>query len=206
MFIIRIFVKLGLIILLAASVLAQGDYLKYGESGTDFNFIYEFGNNNNDIYGGKIGISMKGIVDFGLSATSFANAPYSLGITINPLKQDKTGSPIALSFFYSIASKNLKEIFLNNVYSYGPIIFSNIRIKNNMTVQPSVLFGKQGIRQSGIVRAVKLESFFGIGLSFFFDFKTGETFKIDTAHLISKADYTFGISLGILLRQNKSTN
>lgn len=195
MFIIRIFVKLGLIILLAASVLAQGDILKYGESGADFNIIGEFGNRSDGALGGGFGISMKGVIDIGLSIYATQGTIFSPSITLHPLKQDKTGLPFCMSFVYSSVMEDLNSISLENA-AFGPVIYSNIRMNKNKILQPSFSMVWQKRNRLG----------FGFGLSFFLDFSTGETFKIETAHLISKADYTFGISLGILLRQNKSTN
>ena len=188
---------------LSISAAAQGDYLKYGEGGVDLNIFGEIGSENKGNLGGKVGISLKGVLDFGFSILAAEKTMYSPSITLNLLKQDRTGSPICLSLTGAVASTSIDRIFSDNIFLTGPVFFSNIRLKHDLAIQPSFHMGWQGMIGAGSYRAWHAKTVFEIGLSFFKDLETGESIKFETAYLFSGANYGIALSIGLLFREDK---
>ncbi len=182
--------------LVSSNVLAQGDILKYGESGTDFNIFGELNSRTDGYAGGNVGISLKGVIDLRFAITSSSEAKYSPSITIHTIKQDRTGLPFCLSFVYSVAAKDLSAISFDNNSSYGSVIFSNIELNQNKIIQPSFFIINQKNRY-------KHRLGLGPGLSYFYNFKTHETLKFEAALLFSDATTFLSISIGVLFRNTK---
>ena len=132
MLINRIIPATLIIFLFGISAYAQGDYLKYGETGLDINAMWQIDDDGVGNFGGNTGISLKGVVDLSFSVLATQKTSYALGIALNPLKQKGTGSPVGFSFSYSIASTTIDKLLSDNAYAFGPTIFSNIRFKPNM--------------------------------------------------------------------------
>lgn len=135
----RMFLKLIIIILFAVSTFAQGDYLKRGESALEFGvFTPVIGEEQKP--GGSAGLSIKGIVDFGLSfqKMNIRKTLFTKSMTVHLLRQGTWNVPFGLSFRAGTASYNIGNLFSENSYSYGTILYRNIPIGDAFTVQPSV--------------------------------------------------------------------
>ncbi len=187
--------------LVSSAVLAQGDYLKYGESGVYLGYVSQAGNNFEWRNGGSIGFSFLGVVDVVGSMTGPSEI-YGLGFALHPLKQDGTNSPVGISFAYCMVSNRLENFFNDITSSYGMIIFSNLRIKKELIIQPSIYFANQGIKPLRIYGPHK--GYFGVGpgLSLFVDLAGGDAaFRIDTIAMIGDERIVFGLGMGFLFKR-----
>lgn len=183
---------------------AQGDYLKPGEDGWDINLFGSSGKHNSG-FGARIGYSARGVVDFGFSYGNIDGEDlYSPGVTLHLLKQDYINFPLNFSLAASTTSDNINGLFSDNYSSFTPVLFSNLKTSERITLQPSfqVAFLKYNTKHSSEGRTA-----YGLGLSYFAELKSRDVIKIESVFALQRIygnyEGSFGSSLGVLFRVEK---
>jgi len=134
--------------------------------------------------GGIGGFSINGMVDLGLS---FRNAGqqkilYAKSVTLHLLRQGILNVPFGISFRAGTTSYNMGNLFSENIFSYGPILYRNIRLSNSITIQPSV--GLSLLKDNSLDRNSdnRHSLSYDMGLSGFWKIRSGNAFKVSLGY------------------------
>jgi len=185
-----IFLTLSAILLIAYTTQAQGDYLQRGENALEFGVFIPV-NEGISKLGGIGGFSINGMVDLGLS---FRNAGqqkilYAKSVTLHLLRQGILNVPFGISFRAGTTSYNMGNLFSENIFSYGPILYRNIRLSNSITIQPSV--GLSLLKDNSLDRNSdnRHSLSYDMGLSGFWKIRSGNAFKVSLGYSLYNSDW-----------------
>ena len=194
---------------------AQGDYLKEGHSGFEFGTGYAHQDEGYG-YGGYIGVSIKGAVDFGFSymkmsfdvdeTTENIDADaLSPSIILHLIKQDK--SDLGINFSTAISYERMKykqtynDLANASAFSIGFYLFQNNKTSKNLIVQPCVgiiPFASFYETESGVgSHALKIA--FSAGVTFFPKISNKVTARVGPAVAVCDGELTYGIDVAIIL-------
>jgi|GEM_PF-4842820 len=213
----RIFLLFSILILISASIYAQGDYLELGKSGSQlglqfvyskgaYKFYHSYGCNFSggvSYYGmvdGGFSFGMTGVDRYASSENAFIVAP---SLTVYPLKQGMGGLPFSTALGASLQIANyvgdiagLSEIS----YNFGGWLLSNINIVESFTVQPNIGVTYQHPKD---VWDNKINSL-NLGLSMFLKFaKKHKTLRFDFTYANAEEFKSYGFQLGLIFESHK---
>ena len=141
-----IFISCALLLISSASVIAQGNLLDKGESGSSL--IYGYTDSDNaTITQGSFVVTAKGVVDFGITLGSINPDGFGdnlkifgLHLELFPIRESaKSGIPINLSIFGIWTNHDPNN---SNSYGLGGSVFKKIKLGSQTNFVPGIAYTK----------------------------------------------------------------